>query len=344
MADLRSTLSGETVLVIGGTGSFGRAFVRYALADSALDVRIVSMSRNAEMRYQLEQAHLEDVRAGRLTVAPGDVRYAADLDAVAAFRPTAVIHAAAEKHVGTGEQFARYTWDVNYGGAVNVIRFAKSHQIPRCLLLSTDKATLGLRGEEPANEYGRSKRAAEQAFIEAESGTTRFAATRYGNVVASSGSVLPLFLEQRKAGTLTLTDRRMTRFAMPLAPNGHHVDVQWADGSHVVSAVDLVLDALASMRGSEVFVPNIPSHTVADLARAVGRDCQIAEVGIRPGERLHEVLISPAEARRTWVRPHGGWVILPRAECVYREGYRVPPEFHFSSDQAPMPVAWKEAA
>lgn len=340
-----SALKGETVLITGGTGSFGRAFIGYVL-EREPTCRIVSLSRNSEARYRLEQAHLEDVRAGRLTVVPGDVRHPEDLRAVADFGPTIIVHAAAEKHVGTGERFTGYTWSVNYVGAVNVVGFALRETGPntRVLALSTDKATVGLNGEPPANEYGRSKQAAEGAFLAANQLGVYASLVRYGNVLASSGSVLPLFLEQRKAGVLTLTDRRMTRFGMPLAPERNHADVQWSDGRRVQSAVGLVLDALASMRGGEIFVPDIPSHTVADLAAAVGGGCRIEEVGIRPGERLHEVLISPCEAGRTWFRPGGGWVVLPDSRREWAGGQRVPAGFHFSSDQHPLAVEWREAA
>jgi len=338
------TLRGETVLITGGTGSFGRAFIRYVLARQPECV-IVALSRNAEMRYRLEQAHLEAVKAGRLIVVPGDVRHPEDLKAVADYRPTIITHAAAEKFVGTGERFAGYTWSVNYVGAVNVVAFARREGVRRVLALSTDKATVGLSGEPPANEYGLSKQAAERVFLDANREGVCCALTRYGNVVASAGSVLPLFLEQRKAGVLTLTDARCTRFAMPLAPDGNGFDAQWWDGSRVQSAVGLVLDALAHMSGGETFVPRIPSHSVADLAAAVGGGCRIEEVGIRPGERLHEVLVSPSEASRTWERADGaGWVILPNEQAIWPSGRRVPAGFHFSSDQDPLPVEWQEAA
>ena len=309
-------LTGETVLITGGTGSFGRAFIAHVLATEPT-CQVVSLSRNAEMRYRLERAHLEAVEVGRLRVVPGDVRQVSDLADLADFGITTAIHAAAEKHIGTGEKFQRYTHDVIVNGTRHVLAFARTVKA-RVLALSTDKAC------DPINYYGQCKAEAERLVIDAGGSLVR-----YGNVVASSGSVVPLFLEQRKSGVLTVTDRRMTRFAMPLEP-----------GSNIPSAVEIVLDALASMRGGEIFVPAIPSHRVQDLAKAIGADCRIEEIGIRPGEKLHEALISPREAERAWERFEGGWVILPTPDVVWPRGRRVPAGFSYSSDQRPLLVRW----
>jgi UDP-N-acetylglucosamine 4,6-dehydratase len=344
--EMEHTLSGHVTLITGASGSFGKAFIRHVLADPTFDGQIIGLSRNAEMRYHLEQRQLADVKVGRLVVVPGDVRQVGDLVALESFGITTIIHACAEKHIGTGERFVAYTHSVNYTGTLNAVSFAQTVGAGRFLLLSTDKATRGVHGEPPANYYGETKRGAELICTGASvlPGTV-IAATRYGNVIHSSGSVLPLFLEQRKAGVLTVTDLRMTRFAMPIDDEGSNgARVRMQDGRGVTSAVGLVLDALAHMTPGAIFVPAIPSHHVRDLAATVGRGCEIVEVGIRPGERLHEVLIAPSEANRTWARAEGGWVILPTPEDEWPGGRRVPEDFHFSSDQNPLAVEWLEAA
>jgi UDP-N-acetylglucosamine 4,6-dehydratase/5-epimerase len=380
------TLSGGTTLITGGSGSFGRAFIRHVLADPEFDGRLVSMSRNAEMRYQLEQRQPEDVRVGRLVVVPGDVRQMSDLMALAPFQITTIIHAAAEKFVTTGQRFAAYTESVNEDGTANVLAFARAAGVKRLLALSTDKATDGVGGEPPANFYGLTKQRVERLLLEASRLPGPVTAlTRYGNVVASAGSVLGLFKTQREKGRLTVTDLRCSRFAMPIdqaGSNGAKVVMQ--DGRLVVSAVELVLDALAHMTPGAIFVPEIPSHHVRDLACTLGESrwfvqdpfkwwqrwaprfvlrvlrrfgvqiepttrthvqhCEIIEVGLREGERLHEVLISPSEACRTWRRPEGGWVILRSADETWPGGTRVPEGFRFSSDQYPLSIEWKEKA
>jgi UDP-N-acetylglucosamine 4,6-dehydratase/5-epimerase len=328
----------ETILIVGGTGSFGRAFVATLLADPAWDGRLIAMARNSEMRYRMEQAHLDAVHGGRLRVVPGDVRQPSDLARLADEGVDTVIHAAAEKHIGTGEKWKAYTRSVNYGGACNVRDFALAAGVKRVLALSTDKACPPI-----ANYYGWTKAAAERMFVRANGrGTTRFSCVRYGNIINSSGSVLPLFLEQRKGGRLTLTDPHMTRFAMPSSDDAA-ARVTTHDGP-VISAVGLVRWALANMRGGEMFVPRIPGHRVVALAQCVGKDCEIEIIGVRPGERLYEALIAPEESPRTWTVPGMGWVILPSEHDTWPGGERVPAGFSFRSDTDPLPVQWVEVA
>lgn len=322
----------RTILLTGGTGSFGRAFIATTLATS--DDRIISVSRNAALRYELEQAHLEHVRSGRLAVLPGDVRSLADLEPAFELGPDLVVHAAAEKHVGTGQRYGRYTWEVNVGGAHSLIHLAMRYKVRRVLALSTDKAC------EPVNYYGETKAEAEEEFLAADEERQGpwFSLVRYGNVVASSGSVVPLFLQQRESGVLTVTDRRMTRFAMPIAdPPFCEFPVECA-GQPVMSAVRLVQTALRDMRGGEIFIPRIPSHSIQQLAEQIGPGCEIREVGIRDGEKLHEALISVAEAERTYQRPDGLYVILAPHRQPEDGWVKVPAGFSYTSEQT-VPIA-----
>lgn len=280
------------VLVTGGTGSFGGAFIRHLL-DHRLADAVISLSRNATLRYRLRQ----DIPDSRLSVLAGDVSDARDLAALPDV--DTIVHAAAEKHIDTAEKSPYWVDKINVGGARNVIAFASERGIGRVVALSTDKAC------NPINAYGRSKAEAEALFV--RSGAV---VVRYGNVIGSSGSVVPLFLDQRKSGRLTVTDMRMTRYFMPLSDDAAY-NVR-ADG-RVMSAVGLVLYALKHGRGAEVFIPQIPSGSIAGLARAVAPDAVIEEIGIRPGEKLHEELIHVSESDRCWRTDHGVYVLMPTA-------------------------------
>lgn len=314
------TLRGRTVLITGGSGTFGRAFVRFALQSGV--VRIVAMSRNAEMRYRLQQSYPDP----RLVVVPGDVRIPADLECAfdVAGAVDVVVHAAAEKHVATGQLYQDYTHAVNVGGAANVIQAAADRGVRRLVALSTDKAC------EPVNYYGETKALAEELFIAA--GRT---VVRYGNVVGSSGSVLPLFLQQRQHGRLTITDRRMTRFFMPVDDDGAWGVVQEPGGRGVMSAVGLVAYAIEEGYGAEIFVPTIPSGTILNLAESMAPGCVLEETGIRDGEKLHEQLIAADEVRRTYRMPGGVYAVYatPQAHLI-----PVEPTFRHASDVDPQPI------
>lgn len=322
-------IDGQTLLITGGTGSFGRAFIRTILATTKVD-QVISVSRNAELRYELEQEHLEAVKTKRLHVLPGDVRSLDDLTPAFKLRPDVVVHAAAEKHIGTGQQYKAYTYGVNVVGAQNVINLAVAAGVSRVVALSTDKAC------EPVNFYGETKQEAEEEFLaaDAERCGPRFSLVRYGNVVASSGSVVPLFLQQRESGRLTVTDRRMTRFFMPIADPPFCEFPVSQNGEPVMSAVRLVLTALREMQGGEIFVPTIPSARIEDLARAIAPEAEIVETGIRDGEKLHEMLISPREAGRTHYRTEDGvYVVLPEERFGLTYALRVPQGFSYTSEQ-----------
>jgi len=269
--------SGEPlkVLVTGGTGSFGQAFVR-RLLESQRDCTVRVYSRDELKQYDMAGAFAQDPR---LRFCIGDVR---DRDRLirAMHGVDLVVHAAALKHVPICEFNPAEAVKTNIQGSQNVIDAAIEAGVRRTVALSTDKAV------NPVNLYGATKLCAEKLFVHgnvyAGSRDIRFACVRYGNVMGSRGSVIPLFKRQAESGVLTITDRRMTRFWLSLS-----------------EAVDLVLHAVEEMRGGEIFVPKIPSMRVVDLARAIAPDATIEEVGMRPGEKLHEVLLTAEESRST---------------------------------------------
>jgi UDP-N-acetylglucosamine 4,6-dehydratase len=261
------------ILVTGGTGSFGQAFTRRVLARrSPTTLRIYS--RDELKQYEMAQSFQADPR---LRFFIGDVRDRERL-ARAMHGVDVVVHAAALKQVPICEYNPAEAVKTNVMGAQNVLDCAIDAGVARTVALSTDKAV------NPVNLYGATKLCAEKLFIHgnvyAGSRDARFACVRYGNVVGSRGSVVPLFVRQAPGGTLTLTDRRMTRFWLSLE-----------------QAVDFVLQCVDEMRGGEIFVPKIPSMRVVDLAAAIAPEAQVKEIGIRPGEKLHEVLLTAEEAR-----------------------------------------------
>jgi len=268
-------LSGKTLLVTGGTGSFGTAFVRRVLEHH--DVHSIRVFSRDELKQSELQNQLRDPRMRWLL---GDVRDAERLK-VATRGVDLIVHAAALKQVPACEYNPFEAVRTNVLGAQNVISAAIENEVPLTVALSTDKAV------NPANLYGATKLCAEkivaQAGVYAPGGTTRFASVRYGNVVGSRGSVVPIFLAQAESGRLTITDERMTRFWITLQ-----------------AAVDFVLSSLEHAQGGEVFVPKIPSMRIVDLAKALAPEAEIEIVGIRPGEKLHEVLLTEDEARQSY--------------------------------------------
>jgi UDP-N-acetylglucosamine 4,6-dehydratase len=266
--------SQQSVLVTGGTGSFGRRLTEVLLQQQV--GKLIVFSRDEHKQHEMRSA---GIQAPQLRYFLGDVR---DVDRLrrAMQGVTVVVHAAALKHVEACEYNPHEAVLTNIMGARNVIEAALDRGVQRVLALSTDKAA------SPVNLYGATKLVAEKLFVQANSyrgaGPTRFACVRYGNVVGSRGSVAPLFLAQRASGRLTVTDRRMTRFWLTLD-----------------QGVRFVVQSIESLRGGEIFVPKIPSLGIVDLARAIAPECQIDEIGMRPGEKLHEVLISEDEARLT---------------------------------------------
>ena len=278
--------SEQVVLVTGGTGSFGRKFVEVMLREYR-PKKLVVFSRD-----ELKQ---HDMRAGgcdhsSLRYFIGDVRDPDRLNRALA-GVTVVVHAAALKQVPACEYNPFEAIQTNIMGGRNVIDASINQGVRRILALSTDKAV------NPINLYGATKLCAEKMFVQANaySGArdTRFSCARYGNVVGSRGSVIPMFLEQKRRGKLTITDPRMTRFWITLE-----------------QGVKFVIRCIEQMHGGEIFVPKIPSMRLTDLAQAVAPGCEIEYIGIRAGEKLHEALVSEDEARNT-VETDEMYVIQP---------------------------------
>jgi len=266
-------LKGKTILITGGTGSFGRKFVSKILE---MDVKkVIVFSRDELKQYEMAQEFTDS----RIRFFIGDVR---DKDRlVQAFDGVdIVIHAAALKHVGVCEYNPFEAIKTNIHGAQNIIEAAINSGVEKVIALSTDKAA------SPVNLYGATKLASDKLFVAANSYVgmkkTHFAVVRYGNVVGSRGSVVPFFQKVKDSGKIPITDERMTRFWITLD-----------------QGVQFVIDNLRRMRGGEIFVPKIPSMKVTDLAIAIAPDCEVEIIGIRPGEKLHEVMITEDDARRT---------------------------------------------
>ncbi len=295
--DLSVDLTGKSVLITGGTGSFGKRFVRTVL-DRYEPKRLIIFSRDELKQYEMEQA-LRARGNACLRFFIGDIRDRQRLE-LAMRGVDVVIHAAALKQVPTAEYNPTECIHTNVLGAENVVQAALASEVGSVIALSTDKAA------NPVNLYGASKLASDKIFVAANhlSGNrgTRFAVVRYGNVVGSRGSVIPFFqrLIRDGATSLPITDARMTRFWITL-PQG----------------VDFVLSCLKLMRGGEIFVPKIPSMRIVDLARSLAPTLPTHEVGIRPGEKLHEVMITADDARTT---------------VELKDRYVIQPAFKFWSD------------
>ncbi len=264
-----------TVLVTGGTGSFGKKFIRVLLDDYQPE-KIIVFSRDELKQHEMRVAGF-DHNSIRYFI--GDVR---DKDRLmrAMHGVNLVVHAAALKQVPACEYNPMEAIKTNILGSSNVIDAAIENGVAKVLALSTDKAV------NPINLYGATKLAAEKLFIQSNAyaggRNTRISCVRYGNVVGSRGSVVPLFIKQRESGKVTITDERMTRFWLSLE-----------------QGVRFVIRCIEQMQGGEVFVPKIPSMRMVDLAAAMAPDAEVEIIGIRPGEKLHESLIGEDEARHT---------------------------------------------
>jgi UDP-N-acetylglucosamine 4,6-dehydratase len=272
-------IDGKSILVTGGTGSFGKTFIRKILSEYN-PRRVVVFSRDELKQYEMQNdPDFQGQSAMRFFI--GDVRDSDRLD-MALRGVDIVIHAAALKHVPSAEYNPFECIRTNVFGAENVVNAAIRQNVTRVIALSTDKAA------NPINLYGASKLASDKIFIAANnmsrSGECRFAVVRYGNVIGSRGSVVPLFqsLIRNGAESLPVTDKRMTRF--------------WITLDH---GVNFVLSSLDMMSGGEVFVPKIPSMRIVDMAEAVAPGFPVHEVGIRPGEKLHEVMVTQDDSRTT---------------------------------------------
>ncbi len=302
----------KVVLITGGTGSFGKKFIQVMLKEYHPE-KIIIYSRDELKQYEMQNSGINDPR---LRYFIGDVR---DLDRMKrAFQGVdIVVHAAALKQVPACEYNPFEAVKTNILGTENVIDAALDMGVKKVLAISTDKAV------NPVNLYGVTKLAAEKLVIQSNSYAggreTRLSCVRYGNVVGSRGSVVPVFLKQRASGRLTVTDERMTRFWISLEQGVH-----------------FVIRCIEQMHGGEVFVPKIPSMNVKDLAAAVAPEAEIAYTGIRPGEKLHEVLISEDEARNT-VEFDDMFIVQPSGTTWFgrdweKSGKKLPDDYHYSSN------------
>jgi UDP-N-acetylglucosamine 4,6-dehydratase len=301
----------KNILITGGTGSFGKKCADI-LRREYNPQRLIIFSRDELKQHEMRSGGFDDPFFRYFI---GDVR---DVNRLrrATVGVDVVIHAAALKQVPACEYNPIEAVMTNVDGAKNVIEAALDNRVHRVLALSTDKAV------NPVNLYGATKLVAEKLFVQANSyrggDPIRFACVRYGNVVGSRGSVIPLFQEQRRSGKITVTDPQMTRFWITLD-----------------QGVRFVLRAIEKMDGGEVFVPKIPSMKVIDLAQAMAPDCKITQIGIRPGEKLHEVLLSEDEARHS-IELEDSYLITPvhpwwKGQTVVSGG-PLPPGFRYTSD------------
>ena len=302
----------KVVLVTGGTGSFGKQFVR-AMLDEYHPKKIIIFSRDELKQHEMRLAGFDHPS---LRYFIGDIR---DRDRLyrAMQGVDVVVHAAALKQVPACEYNPMEAIKTNIMGTSNVVEAALDAGVQRVLALSTDKAV------NPVNLYGATKLAAEKLVVQSNAyaggRATRYACVRYGNVVGSRGSVVPVFLRQRESGKLTITDDRMTRFWLSLEEGVH-----------------FVISCIEQMEGGEVFVPKIPSMKVIDLAKAIAPEAEIEVIGIRPGEKLHEVLISEDEARTT-VELDEMFVVQPAQALWFGyswqdKGQPLPDGFRYASD------------
>ena len=315
MQELSMNWNEKTILVTGGTGTFGQKFIDVMLKEIH-PAKLIVFSRDELKQYEMRMGGFDHPS---LRYFIGDVR---DLERLrrAMNGVDIVVHAAALKQVPACEYNPMEAVKTNILGSSNVIEAALDMGVKKVLALSTDKAV------NPVNLYGATKLAAEKLFVQSNAyaaGTaTRFSCVRYGNVVGSRGSVVPMFLKQRENGKLTITDTRMTRF--------------WID---LEEGVKFVIRCIEQMQGGEVFVPKIPSMTITDLARAVAPDAELEVVGIRPGEKLHEVLINEDESRLT-VELDDMFIVQPTTDMWFghewqNKGLPLADNFRYASDTNP---------
>ncbi len=306
-------IKGKDILITGGTGSFGQRCTEILLKAGS-PRKLIIFSRDELKQHEMQQRFNDPC----LRFFLGDVR---DRDRLsrAMNGVNVVIHTAALKQVPACEYNPFEAVKTNILGAVNVIDAAIDCGVEQVLALSTDKAV------NPVNLYGATKLCAEKLFVQGNAysgvGNARFSCARYGNVMGSRGSVIPLFQEQSSTGTVTVTDERMTRFWITLD-----------------QGVEFVLRCLEIMHGGEIFVPKIPSMSIVDLVKAIAPDCKVEYTGIRAGEKIHEVLLSEDEARQTRelddmfvIQPvHSWW-----SPGNWTEGKSLPDGFRYGSDNNP---------
>ncbi|RRD61425.1 UDP-N-acetylglucosamine 4,6-dehydratase (inverting) [Tannerella forsythia] len=314
-------LNQKSILITGGTGSFGKMFVKVILRDYPNVKRIAILSRGELKQYNMQQLYPR-AKYPQMRYFIGDIRDAERVKQ-ACEGVDIVIHAAAIKQVDTAEYNPEECIKTNVGGAQNVIRAALYCGVKHVIALSTDKACA------PINLYGATKLTSDKLFTAANNikgaRDTKFSVVRYGNVMGSRGSVIPLFIKKKEddAPFIPITDKRMTRFNISLE-----------------AGVSLVMYAIKHHLGGEIFIPKIPSYRILDIAEAIAPNMPIKEVGIRPGEKLHEEMITVTDALNT-LDLGKYYAILPSVSYNYTTkdfmehhgATFVPKGFHYSSDK-----------
>ena len=311
-------LNNKSILITGGTGSFGKAFVKKVLNTWPSIKRLVIYSRDEQKQYQMAMDYPHQ-KYPQVRFFIGDVR---DFERLkrALKGINYVIHAAAMKHVPIAEYNPMECVKTNILGAENIINASLEETVEKVVALSTDKAAA------PINLYGATKLASDKLFIAANNikggNPIKFSVVRYGNVMGSNGSVIPFFLNKRKDGVLPITDAAMTRFNISLD-----------DG------VEMVLHALETAWGGELFVPKIPSYKITDIAKAIGPNCKHEVVGIRPGEKIHEEMITASDSFSTYDLGKY-YAILPQMHSWNLEDFikhfnakKVPQGFNYNSGE-----------
>lgn len=309
-------LNGKSILITGGSGSLGRAFVEKALKTWPKIERLVIFSRDEQKQFQMAQ-EFPHIKYPMIRYFIGDVR---DYERIkrALSGVNFVIHAAAMKHVPIAEYNPDECVKTNIGGAENLIRACLETNVDKVVALSTDKAAA------PINLYGATKLVSDKLFVAANNvkGTRNitFSVVRYGNVMGSTGSVIPFFINKKKDGVLPITHPEMTRFNISLE-----------DG------VNMVLHALDTAWGGEIFVPKLPSYKIMDVAEAIGPNCEKKIIGIRPGEKIHEEMITSSDSFYTYdlgtyyaiLPSHHKWKIEDFIK--YFKAKKTPIGFHYNS-------------
>jgi UDP-N-acetylglucosamine 4,6-dehydratase len=309
----------KTILITGGTGSFGKKFVRYVL-DNCKPKKVIVFSRDELKQFEMAQLFPNE---NRIRFFLGDVRDYQRL--LRAFDGVdIVVHAAALKQVPAAEYNPIECIKTNVYGAENIINAAIDSGVEKVIALSTDKAV------NPINLYGATKLCSDKLFVAANNysitKSTRFSVVRYGNVIGSRGSVIPFFNEQKKTGVIPITDERMTRFWITLQ-----------------QGVEFVIQCLDCMQGGEVFISKIPSMKITDLAQAVAPECKVKIIGIRPGEKLHEIMVPADESRNVLefkdffiIKPSAPWGSIDYTKPYLGEtGKPVDQNFYYASDNNP---------
>jgi UDP-N-acetylglucosamine 4,6-dehydratase (inverting) len=309
-------LNNKSILITGGTGSLGKALTKHIFNNFKDIKKLIIFSRDEQKQFQMAQ-EFPETSYPQIRFFIGDVRDERRL--IRAFQGVdIVIHAAAMKHVHLAEYNPDECINTNIGGAQNVINAALQTGVSNVVALSTDKACA------PINLYGATKLTSDKLFVAANNikgaNPIKFSVVRYGNVMGSNGSVIPFFIKKRETGKIPITNLKMTRFNISLQ-----------------GGVDMVMHAIEHAWGGEIFVPKIPSYRITDVAKAIAPDCKLEIIGIRPGEKIHEEMITKSDSMTTY--DLGDYfVILPYKTrwdleefCKFFNAKQVPDDFNYTS-------------